>query len=459
LECAKPSKGKGDSPIEDADVIRRDVYAFDQFSMNHLQNVSPSLPGEPLQVHIFVKDPWYKGPLATKDWIGLLMTLLEVCEVYVLWRYNACPLCWISGCNWLYFFAAAAVLLQQRVSREYGKDFDNGRLDILTGQLPTARRKGGERVVLLGAPRNFRHHVLWKIVWTLGSVICPASLIGCYVLLSRANITVTYVWVGFQALWLVLRSIFFHVAQGTNSMVCPILEQRPFEKLPGKLKRRTLDLVFAISKCQMHGHPRGMYSYAEDVASFEQINNFLLRNEPPFDESYPIELFQGVERVPEVLVASVIGDTLLSSAAWFQGSNLSGMDLYDSCVVTFKTRGRFLSIPSARALCGSSTWILGSRNVESGDLARNSPKGTPNLGPRTVKWYYWIPCSDGRWIEVSSEEMKILGKRQVNLLADSEVTERLKSGQLNISIVSVDFIKDIVRLSIMSYQILLDIMT
>src|SRR5437764_5399283 len=133
--------------------------------MNPVQNVSASLPGEPLEVHIFVKDPWYNGPVTTKDWIGLLVSLLKVSETYVLWRYDARPLCWISGCSWLYFFTASTALLQQKMSREYGKNFDNGRLDILTGQLPTARKKGGERAVLLGAPRNFRHHILWRIVW------------------------------------------------------------------------------------------------------------------------------------------------------------------------------------------------------------------------------------------------------------------------------------------------------
>lgn len=190
----------------------------------------------------------------TQDWIGLMISVLKISETYTLWRYGARRLCWISSSSWLYFFTVSIVLLQRRISRGYGKNFDNGRSDILTGQLPAARKKGGERVVLLGVPRNFRHHILWRISWTIGSMVSAASLITTYIFLSQADVTVTYIWVAFQILWLVLRSIYFHVAQGTNAIVCPILEQRPFDKLLEGHKRRTLDLIFAMSRSQMHGH-------------------------------------------------------------------------------------------------------------------------------------------------------------------------------------------------------------
>jgi hypothetical protein len=39
--------------------------------------------------------------------------------------------------------------------------------------------------------------------------------------------------------------------------------------------------------------------------------------------------------------------------------------------------------------------------------------------------------------------MTVLGKRQVRLLTNREVTESLKSGELNISILSVDHLPDI----------------
>jgi hypothetical protein len=37
----------------------------------------------------------------------------------------------------------------------------------------------------------------------------------------------------------------------------------------------------------------------------------------------------------------------------------------------------------------------------------------------------------------------VLGKRQVRLLTDSEVAESLKSGELNISMLSVDHLLDV----------------
>ncbi|KAG4411944.1 hypothetical protein IFR04_014918 [Cadophora malorum] len=366
------------STAGDTITTQRDVYAFDQFTMDPVHNVSPSLPGDPLQVHIFVQDPWYDGPVMTQDWIGLMISVLKISETYTLWRYGARRLCWISSSSWLYFFTVSIVLLQRRISRGYGKNFDNGRSDILTGQLPAARKKGGERVVLLGVPRNFRHHILWRISWTIGSMVSAASLITTYIFLSQADVTVTYIWVAFQILWLVLRSIYFHVAQGTNAIVCPILEQRPFDKLLEGHKRRTLDLIFAMSRSQMHGHPRGVYSYTEDLASLEDFKKAFMRDQQRLDKFYPIELLQVVGGLPHVTFTSIIGDTLLSSTAWAYGSNLSGMDLYDSCVVTFK-------------------------------------------------------IDEHQWIQAMSEDMKILGKRQVRLLNDVDVTTELKSGELNIS--------------------------
>jgi hypothetical protein len=55
--------------------------------------------------------------------------------------------------------------------------------------------------------------------------------------------------------------------------------------------------------------------------------------------------------------------------------------------------------------------------------------------------------------------MKILGKRQVNVLTDTQVTDELKSGHLTVSIASVDSIKDIIGFSETSSKILLGIMT
>ena len=57
-----------------------------------------------------------------------------------------------------------------------------------------------------------------------------------------------------------------------------------------------------------------------------------------------MDLLQNAEGILELFFASVIGDTLLSSVVWVNGSNLSVMDLYDSCIATFKIGDRYLSI-------------------------------------------------------------------------------------------------------------------
>jgi hypothetical protein len=149
------------------------------------------------------------------------------------------------------------------------------------------------------------------------------------------------------------------------------------------MRRRTLDLVFAMSKCQVHGYPRSMYSSPECLASFEDVSNFLMRNGPQFEKSYPVDVVQSAKGIPGLFFASVIGDTLLSTVAWAQGSSLPGIDLYDSCIATCKVGERYFSKPSARALCKPLLHSV-QKGIESRDLTRNSPKDASSYGPQTV---------------------------------------------------------------------------
>jgi hypothetical protein len=108
-----------------------------------------------LKVHIFSTDPQFKNPTIRRDWIGLIGSLVKAVEALVLWRFGPCILCWVSLCTWFYFFVCAMILQQQKLSRGYVKNLESGRMDIIAGQLPTARKRGEERKIFLGAPRNF----------------------------------------------------------------------------------------------------------------------------------------------------------------------------------------------------------------------------------------------------------------------------------------------------------------
>jgi hypothetical protein len=171
--------------------------------MNALDLVIPFHPGSGHlpQVSIFQRDPHYRGPLLRRDWLCLLLTLTKVVELYTLYVLGAGALSWASGLNWFLFFTSAAILQYMELSRGYRRDFDTvGKQDILSGQLPSTRRPAGPCKILLGIPSNFRHHILWKIVWLSGIAVCSTSLVLCYVLLNNYASESVFAWIGFQIL-------------------------------------------------------------------------------------------------------------------------------------------------------------------------------------------------------------------------------------------------------------------
>lgn len=113
------------------------------------------------------------------------------------------------------------------------------------------------------------------------------------------------------------------------------------------------------------------------------------------------------------------------------GSKLSGMDLYDSCIVVLNVRGATVSIPSARVLTDKPPQQGPSRGVEFGmerfSPARGTPRGTPKgggpNGEENISWWYWIPCGHDVWLQMHTTDMKILGKRTASVLRDQQVTE------------------------------------
>jgi len=417
----------------------RDVYAFDTFTLSPILHVSACQPGAPITIYPFVMDPRYIDPTVRWDWIWILASVVKISEVYVLWKFNSRILCWVTPVPWLYFFCCAIILQHQRLSRGWADE--HGYMDVLTGDLPSARKPGGSRKLLLGVPRNHRQHIFWRSVWGIGSVVCALSVVATYLILGREDLLVVYIWSGFQVLWLLLRLIFYHQTEGT-SIVFPITAISSIENLSVKLKNRVLELMFALSKYQMYVHPRAKYSYEGDLHSLEDWNRISSNTVPT---SYvPVEsLHHNHGEKLEVTISAVIGDTLLTSAAWLQGSKLSGMDLYDSCMVVVNYGGSNIAVPAARALSSSVNVF---KDIES-EFHVFSPKGVFNDGPSSVKWDYWIPSSDGRWLHTASDRLRIVGKRSVEMWTDQETTQYLLSSGLNISLRRVEDLKEVVQLS------------
>jgi hypothetical protein len=479
---------------------QRDIYAFDQFTLNALTAIPSFQPGTSTlpQVAIFQRDPHYKGPLTRRDWVGLMSTLCKLIEVYVLHYLGAGPLTWVTGLNWFYFFTSALVLQIMELSRGYRRDFETeGKCDILSGQLPSTWSAAGPCKILLGVPGNFRRHILWRIVWFLGIIVCSTSVVMCYVLLSSAGPRPAYAWIGFQALWLVCRSIFYHVSEAASKDIYPTQKGQRWDNLSHSMRRRVLKLLMALSKYQIHVHPRGSYSYTEDVGSVDEVRDLLERC--TFMEEYPLDLLHPIEKVTtassssggtsslstfypptlgnravSVKFQAVIGDTLMSSTSWFCGSKHTPMELYDTSIVFVDVpaagsasgeKSRAIAVPAVRVLGAASEKkrspdVEGvGRDVLDEEMRYTSPKGSSNMGVHDVMWIMFVPCGQGRWIEATSVGLKVLGgpPRRASVLTDEELTRRLDSGYWNVSLEKVDMVYDTLALSRQTAERVLDL--
>ena len=413
------------------------------------------MPAEPFQAYVLAQDPHGKERRATnawKDWIGILTSFSKIVELTVMWKHNAILLCLTSGIYWIVFLFAAILLQICGLSREYPKSDKVCELDLLAGQLPTPMKSGGRHKILLGAPENVRQSVLWRISWAIGSVTSIAAVIATYMTLGRQTARVFAIWTGFQFFWLAMRSVFYHFAEGKESVLnYPALLGKDWKGIPVHFKARIRRLVFALSEYQINLHPRGVYSYYEDAKSLDKIENV--------EEVFTLSSEEIEQGQVDLSVLNIVGDTVLSSATWILGSKFTGLQLYDACIIILEVRGSSIAIPCARVL---SDKPLPEFDIEAGSKPqfpqkgvepRFPPKGGPNRG-QDISWWYWIPCGENMWLQARSEDMKFLGKRTADILSDDQVTKKLLSGDLFIGMSEVAHVKEAVHNSKAACQIL-----
>lgn len=410
------------------------------------------------------------GKVAWRDTIGLLGSLLKLVEVCILWTRGAVSLAIATGICWAWFFIGAAVLQSLHISREFSEN-QGSHVDLLTGQLPTPIRPGGERKILLAAPSNHRHRWTWRTIWIIGAFLCTVSVIGCYFLLGKQSKEIVYLFIAFQILWLGLRSIFFHFAEGVDKVFNhPSLTVHTWDRLAEEYRYRVMELVFSLSLYQMHVHPRGAKSYEGDVRNIDMLQNI--------QSAIPIQNLnaaaQAGDRV-KVKIEAIIGDTMLSSAAWTFGSKLTGIDLYDSCIVTLTINDnkKSISIPSARVITDAPPESpptptpkdienpSSSSSSSSPNAAKFPPRGGSNSGGPTVHWNYWIPCSSpsstgagGHWLHIRTKGLEARGEALATIVTDAQITKKLSSGELFNSLTCVEEIREIVRNSGLGCEIL-----
>ncbi|CAF9934422.1 hypothetical protein IMSHALPRED_009712 [Imshaugia aleurites] len=433
------------SDTETVEISRHDVYAFDQCTSGILELV-PESEGS-LQTHVLIQDAYSRessSRIAWTDWMVIASSFIKLLELAILWQNGATVLCLVSGCCWAYFLFVSVLLQLLGLSREFSEKVNEREMDIVAGHLPTPIKAGGHHKVLLGAPQNVRHSLFWKFAWGVGSGVCTGTIVATYMVLSRQSSRVFAIWTGFQFAWLALRSVFYHFVEGTDrAFHHPILLRKNWKELSIELKSRVRNLVCALSKFQMHVHPRGLYCYEEDLQNMDKAYD--MRTE------YPLTATPVNSDKVAINVVEIIGDTTLSSACWMFGSKLTGMELYDSCVLILDVNGHTIAVPSARVLTDKAAMPKLDAEVAIGPVF--PLRGNSNTG-RDICWFYWIPYGNDKWLQLSTTDMKFLGARTASIVSDAQVTQKLAGGELLVSISEVDHVKEIVRHSKTAFDIL-----
>lgn len=378
----------------------------------------------------------------------MTISLVKLAEVFTLRQYNAIMLAWVSLLTWGFFLLAAATLQIHGYWKAYVPSKRRTVVDtIVASSLPVPSSAGGTRKVVLGIPKGERGGIIWKVFWTISSLVCTVSVILTYMALGQApSREVFFVWTGFQILWIALRSTFFHIVEDRERPYLASLKGKLWKEVGATEKIRVRNLVHTLAKYQYHVHPRGPWSYNEDLQTLNKVENIHSR--------YPSAASDG--KVVEVFVSEVIGDTMLSSAAWILGSKKGGFDFYDTCIMILRVKGEEIAIPAARVLSAVKPKV--STDEEQGDEPERPPRGSSNMG-FDIEWWFWVPYGDGRWLHFKSQDLKFKGRQVADILTDNQVTEKLEKGELYVSLKHVDEVKEIVETSTEACKHLLTLFT
>ncbi|KAJ6490068.1 hypothetical protein C8R45DRAFT_929364 [Mycena sanguinolenta] len=441
-----PPRNIKDENTGNTQISWSDVYALDHSTSMMLRGVPETPVGVSLEIHTYAQYPFFRAGNSVFQAITISLSVAKLAEVYVLWSHGAALLGIISATPWLFFCAGAILVEIREMIRGRRPEPALGTVDIIAGQLPMIGRRGGGRKIVLGAADNPRTGLAWQLFWLLGATVSAVSILFSYITLGQQDPHVVLIWAGFQFLWLGVRILIYHVTDAVDPMALRILVARSWYNLPKELKKRVFELACGLAQCQTFVHPRGRRQYLEDTFSFRQLGIIL-------DGSDPARVYTLPSTPPSSValqLTAVLGDTLLSSIIWIAGSEITPMDLYDSCIVVFSLQkstsvaSRTIAIPAVRVLSGPSEFPIDSKHSLGATFV---PKGAPNRG-YGLTWWYWVPCGEGLWVQIRRPtEHRILDSCEGEIRTDAQVSELLTSGTLNIGLRTVEEVRAILELS------------
>ncbi|KAI0293864.1 hypothetical protein B0F90DRAFT_1821759 [Multifurca ochricompacta] len=441
----------------------KDVYAFDRSTMRVVEGLKKTLPRDPLTVYVGIQNPLLRVRTTIIQSPALALSLLKCLELYWYWTNGAHYLAVILAIPFAFFFVFGCIITFRGKFLAWRLG-DIGNLDVIIGDLPTWKKAGGEKKVVLGLLAEPRTSIWWRLMWSIGGLLHIFSLAFTYFVLSKMTVVFMLMWAGFQVAWHACRILTYHFTESMREPMADLMMVgHRWQDLDVMMKTRVLNLTLAAAQYQIHVHPNGIESHTDD--SFSPLHIMNLLSEPQklqMSCELPRHFNPSKSSSIEIEITAVIGDSVLSSAMWMVGSDVSPMDMYDSCLV-------FLSFPSP--LSPSSPSSLGPRLAPStfaipaarvgcsmGDVNRpDKEESTPVFAPRgtcarrseyTHTRCYWIPCGPNRWLQIQSKNlMAVSGRCTAEVLDDGQLSALLGAGTLNISLTHVKDVKEVVEFS------------
>lgn len=396
------------------------VFTLDQNSKLVLDTVQATDRGEAILVHHYLPDVDGLTP-GWKDWAVLLASLVKLLEVFCLWRLGSKNLWYWTMIGWAHAFAAAIVLQSSGLGRDHPLRSNQ---DILAGVLPTAIHAGEAGKLIIGIPSTVRRHPLWKTSMVLGTIFNSVGLFGIFIFLNQEPTTTIYIWISFQVLWLISRSVTYYFVEGAAAGKQSVVVGKNWEECTIESRQHVMTLLSELSKHQITIHPRGIHAYSEDSVSWQRLSTYFEQVDWIFTNSLPDMAFDRIHQTLDI--KAVTGDPLIRSAVWFTGANMNNSELYDAAVAFISVGGALLAVPCIRVYA-CECLFYGLRE-----------RGAPHVDCNKLEWLYFFPIDtrDGdRWIYARS--VSGVGSSTSEVLTDDELHRRFELGRWKISLRSL----------------------
>lgn len=443
------------------------LYCLDRKTALLLAAVRRQVDGGEVPIYRYLPDT-DGSPTVVQDWTVIAASSAKLGEVFWLWKWGSQVL-WITTLIPWAWGLASAVLVQL-----LGLGRDNpaaATVDIVAGSLPTHLNTGGEGVIVLGAPPNVRRSPVRRVLMGLGIPLNLVPLFITFLGMQREQNSVAYVWVAFQALWLICRGLVYYLVESAAAVRQAVLETKSWGEIDTETKQHVFSALDAVVRHQATIHPRGPKAYSTECASFQSIPRFLCQAGWKLTAELNLD-DPGYADRGRIKVLNAVGDIFFRTAAWVRGADLNNGELYDSCLLFIKTPDPPTKpSPQDDNINGSGS----SSDSSSGGVqalvcvrarACDCPlfgrgvrqRGNTHLCP-TKQWRTFIRCRRGgvvAWMYVHTHSM--LGEHGFQLLNETELNTSLATGAFRISLQSTGQLRTAWDASLKACELLMGFM-